>query len=509
VAEGPVAAAWWRRPLAPVGAAVLLGAGLRLWLVPRYAGWEESDYGNLAMIRGVLDSGFRHYDMNHMPGYYALGAAALAVAGDARLAAVGLSLVAGLVAFALAVGLAVRLGGVAAGWVALLLLLVQPEFALYSSTSLREPVYAMWVLGCIGALLRERLWLAGLFAALAFSVRMDALAALAPALVVHALGAPGRPARLLGALVPPAAAAAAWSAYCAVQHGTWRFWDGSVQNNLVTGGAAPDAGPTTFARDGLQIVGALWTELLPTHLGLLPWLLPFLALALLPWRSHGAARTTALVWLGLLGVWSGIAFLAQHEPGHNLYWKWLMPIVPVATALGVGVAAAPARRLGAALGPLGAALLLLLALAQALHAQTRELARQVALSEALYRPQRALGEWIEAEVPEEVPLVLDNIPGRWVDRRPHGRTLWSWFDVPSRPGDPRDFARWLQQERIGYVLWFREDWTGAPRVAPFLAGGSWESGELRLRELRREDGYGWILFAVEPTGRLDSGPGLR
>ena len=53
---------------------LIAAAAWRLRLSGRFAGWEESDYGNLAMIQGVLDGGFLHYDMNHMPGYYALGA---------------------------------------------------------------------------------------------------------------------------------------------------------------------------------------------------------------------------------------------------------------------------------------------------------------------------------------------------------------------------------------------------------------------------------------------------
>ena len=47
---------------------------VRLFFVQTYYGWEESDYGNLAMLYGVWESGFTHYDMNHMPGYYFIGA---------------------------------------------------------------------------------------------------------------------------------------------------------------------------------------------------------------------------------------------------------------------------------------------------------------------------------------------------------------------------------------------------------------------------------------------------
>ena len=34
-------------------------------------------------------------------------------------------------------------------------------------------------------------------------------------------------------------------------------------------------------------------------------------------------------------VWLAIACIAQHEPQHNLYWKWLYPLIPFLMAIGV------------------------------------------------------------------------------------------------------------------------------------------------------------------------------
>jgi hypothetical protein len=127
----------------------------------------------------------------------------------------------------------------------------------------------------------------------------------------------------------------------------------------------------------------------------------------------------------------------------------------------------------------------------------KETGRQRALSEALYRPQLRLAQRIEAEVPESTPMILDNIPACWIRRRPNARPITSWFDIPT-DGSGAQFATWIQQNRVEYVLWFREEWTQAPRVAPFLArGGRWEAGGVELVEVDREDGYGWIFYAVE------------
>ena len=90
------------------------------------------------------------------------------------------------------------------------------------------------------------------------------------------------------------------------------------------------------------------------------------------------------------------------------------------------------------------------------------------LSEDWYRPQLELAQWIEAEIPSGAVMVLDNIPACWIRRRPQDRTLISWFDVPVNGGAPDAFAQWLTTENVEWVLWFREAWTQAPKVAPFL-----------------------------------------
>ena len=485
-----------RHPAAPVVAGVVVGAAFRLWVGARYAGWEESDYGNLAMIRGVLDGGFLHYDMNHMPGYYAMGAAVLAVVGDAVVAGRVVSGVGGLVALAVGVVLARRMGGLTAAWLTAALLAVQPEFALYSASQLREPAYIGAVALAVWSLTERRLARAGAFAALAFTVRMDAAVALAPVLLVHALdGGPGRLGRALRLFGPLSATVLAWAAYCAYEHGTPVFFGHSVQVNLDTGLGAEHSSPLAWLHNGLRIQAGLLAGMLPARVGWFIWGGALAGAVLAPPVRDSVPRTVTLAAGGLLAVWSGIGLVAQHEPTHNLYWKWMMPSVAFVVPLGVtGLLAALARLPVAALRPA----VLVLGLVQALVAYRAEGERQIALSAALYGPQRRLGEWIERYVPPETPLLIDNIPRCWVDRVPHAREIHNWFDLPLPDGDPAAFGAHLQAHRIAWVLWFAEDWTQAPRFAPFLAaGGTVSVGPVRLREAAREDGYGWILYAVE------------
>lgn len=490
-------------PLTVVVAVTLVAAAAwRLALGAVYYGWEESDYGNLAMIHGVLEGGFLHYDMNHLPLYYGLSAVVMAVVGDAVVAGRVVSLAGGLVAIGLALWLAERVAGRRATLLVAPLLVFQPELALYSASQLREPPYAAAVAGSVLLLVRERLGWAGLCAGLAFLVRMDPLVALAPALTVHALGRGPRLGRLVRVWGPLLAVVAAWSVYCRVDHGTFAFWGHSVAVNLETGGN-PEAGAlATRLATGLPIALGLLVEVLPTRIGWGPWIgLPLALVLFVPWREHGPARTLALAAGGMLGFWAGVGLLAQHDLGHNLYWKWLTGSIPLALVLGVAGVWAALGRLRATVPGWVRWALLALALTQALVAMGLETRRQLQVSERLYRPQLELARWIEAEVPESTTLLVDNIPGVWIDRRDHRRELWSWFDVPVPPGDADAFSAWVRQEQVGYVLWFVEDWTQAPVVAPWLSKASThEVAGVTFTPLREDDAYGWIFY------RVDAGP---
>jgi 4-amino-4-deoxy-L-arabinose transferase-like glycosyltransferase len=480
---------------------VIVGLGYRLWLMPRYAGWEESDYGNLAMVRGVLDGGFVHFDMNHMPGYYAVAAAVLAIVGDTVVAARATSLIAGVVALGLAVRLAEQLGGRQAAWWTGALLVFQTEFALYAATSLREPLYAAFILGALCCLLRERLGWAGVLAGLAFLVRMDGALVMAPVLIWHASARGGGARRVLRAVGPLVAIILLWALYCRVDHGTFAFWSHSVQVNVDTGLGAEAESPGSWWLAGAKVAGTLGAWVLPWRIGWGIWAGAILGIGSMLLRGQVAQRTAALTALCLTGVWLGMGFVAQHDPSHNLYWKWLHPLVPVLIPVGVVGLLRVSARLNRVGGPILGGLFVLVCIGQAWRGYHTETTRQRELSESLYRPQLALAQWIETEVSVETALLLDNIPACWIRRRPNQRSMTSWFDVPT-DGSETDFAAWLFAEDIQYVLWFGEDWTQAPRVAPFLAkGGRWHMAGVTLVEVDREDDYGWIFYAREGAVR--------
>ena len=122
---------------------LILGAGVwRLSLMEIFAGWEESDYGNLAMVRGVFESGFSHYDMNHMPGYYGLAALGLFATDDTVLAAKMCSWLGGMLAYVAALFWTRHWLGWKPALIVGVLLIGQAEFSLYSASALREPIYA-------------------------------------------------------------------------------------------------------------------------------------------------------------------------------------------------------------------------------------------------------------------------------------------------------------------------------------------------------------------------------
>jgi len=483
-----------------VVAGLLLAAAWRLTLGTMYAGWEESDYGNLAMIQGVLAGGFRHYDMNHMPGYYAASAAVHALVSDAVIAGRSVALAGGLVAWAGGVWLAWRLGGRLAAGIAGLLLVTQPEFALYAASTLREPMYAAGLVGFVAGLIARRPGLAALAGVVAFSVRFDALVVLPAIAAVHALGLRGGFRVVAKALVPVFLAAAGWSLYCKVDHGTFQFWSHAVAVNVETGLGAESEGTGAWLVSGLWVAVRLVAWLLPWRVGWGVWLAAVVWLVAVRWRSPHPVRTLAAGVFMATGFWGAVGFVGQHSPEHNLYWKWMMPLVPLVVPLGAVGLARGHSLLAARTGPVVAGALLAVVLAQALTSHARETQRQLALSQELYAPQVALGRWIEAEIPEDVPLVVDNIPACWINRRPHERRMVSWFDVPVKGGGPA-LAEWLASEGVPWVLWFQEEWTQAPVAAPELAdGGTVQVGPLTLVERAREDAYGWILYEVHGEG---------
>ncbi len=470
-----------------------------MWLGQHYAGWEESDYGNLAMIEGVRAGGFLHYDMNHMPGYYAASALVHLVVANALVAGRAVAMVGGLGALGGAVWLAHSMGGRLAAGLTAVWLLVQPEFSLYAATTLREPMYALALVGFVAALIRQRPWLAGLAGAVAFSVRFDAVLVLSAATVVHVWGE-RRPIATLGRVLGPMIAAVAlWSAYCRVDHGTFAFWSHAVAVNVETGLGAEAEQPLDWVVSGADVSLRLVGWLLPWRLGWGVWLAAVVAMVLTPLTRPSPRRTLAATAFMATGFWAAVGFIGQHSPEHNLYWKWMMPLVPLLVPLAaVGWAElwriVSRRKLwvGALLG---------LTCVQAWVSQLKETRRQVELSQELYAPQVELAKWLEAAVPDDQVLLVDNIPACWINRRPHERQLVSWFDVPVPPDNPEVFGAWLVENRIPWVLWFREDWTQAPVIAPFLArGGVIDLTEVQLVERSREDAYGWILYEVQGEG---------
>lgn len=490
-----------------VAALALVALGWRVLLWQLYAGWEESDYGNLAMIEGVLAGGFRHYDMNHMPGYYAVSAVLHGILGDSLLSGRLVALAGGAVAWAGAVWLAHRLAGPLAAVIAAGLLTAQPEFALYSASTLREPMYAAAVIGVLAGLCAGRPGLAGLAGAVAFSVRFDALFVLPAIVLLHVAGRRGAVKIATWSIGPVVAAAIIWSVYCRVDHGTFAFWSHAVAVNVETGLGAEQDSRLGWGVAGTGVAAQLVGWTLPWRVGWGVWASGIAAAVVVPWSRPSEARTVAGAVVVLVGFWGAVGFVGQHDPVHNLYWKWMMPLVPVVVAWGgAGIAWGStwlAQR-GRGARWLAACIVVGL-LAQALASQQRETTRQLELSRTLYAPQRALGVWVETAVAPGPPLLIDNIPACWVNRRPHDHTLVSWFDVPAEGGDA--FAAWVQAEGVPWVLWFREDWTQAPRVAPELSeGGVVRLGEVRFEEVAREDAYGWVLYRAAGPGIPPAGP---
>ena len=124
---------------------LIIAIGYRFYLWDVFFGWEESDYGNIAMVQGVKESNFTHYDMNHMPGYYGLAALLLFVVDDSIFASKLAATLGGSASLLLLAWLMKQFSHLGAAIILTLCLSIQPEFSLYASSALREPVYTFFL----------------------------------------------------------------------------------------------------------------------------------------------------------------------------------------------------------------------------------------------------------------------------------------------------------------------------------------------------------------------------
>jgi len=451
---------------------------VRLYFLQTYYGWEESDYGNLAMVYGVWESGFTHFDMNHMPGYYFVGALAYAVCHNSIWAALSVSVVSGLGSLLVVVKWAKKWGFDRGAVLVLLALLCQPEFILYSSSSLREPLYTLFVLLALSSLLEAQPWRYGLWAVLAFSVRFEAPLFVIPMLLLAPFGWRDR----LKSLSVVLAGVLLWMLYCWAVYETPFFWRHAASVNVETGLGLEAQSFVEWFTNGLVIVWGLLTEIAPNHVGhglILAWLMTPVV-----WKDSKRILS-CWVWSMLMtGVWLGIAFVAQHEVGHNLYWKWMYPLVPfwVLCAVVTLSRATPKWVWG-------------LVMVQAIFVQTKETHRQWELSEELYGPQIRLAKWMEGNLDPKKPLLVDNVPACWLRRDATVYTLHSWFDVPLFTTE-EDLIRWAKQEDVHWVLFFKEEWTQAPAKARFLLNstGTIDTTEGQIVLVEEETQYGWKWY---------------
>jgi hypothetical protein len=244
-------------------------------------------------------------------------------------------------------------------------------------------------------------------------------------------------------------------------------------------------------------------------MGLGVWLALIVGVLSTPWNRHSARRTVALSGLLLLGFWLATGFLAQHELGHNLYWKWLHGPLPVLFVVSVPMLWAGADRLAPAFGTIGSRAVLGLVLVQSFVQMSQQTQFQLAQSEKINRPQLELARWIENETAEDAVLILDNIPERWLSRRDHKRRFLSWMDLSECPDQGGScelaslaFGNLLFEEGVSYVLWFKERWTKGPIAAPYLGGADrMDLGKVSLNPVRMdriEEVDGWVFYEVLP-----------
>ena len=489
----------------------------RAWLSRRYFGAEEEDWGNLGITYGTLQSGFTYVEMEHMPLFTGLAAVATALTRDAELGGEIVAILSGAVGVAAVTWMGWRWLSPAAGVLAGLLLTFQPDSALYASPPLRISTFTALSLLAVAMIGERRQRLAGLFLSLAFLCRFDILLTVVPALGLlvgvdwwrsrsRGQSTQSDAASLFPSLLPLGLTVVAWSAFYKVKLGTWAFWGGVAERNT---GEYGHLGLAARLGHGLETLSGVFTQVLQQHVG--HAVLPLALIGLVLAARGRARRPSEARWLFLCTALAVVFFattvtLSAYQPDHNLYWKWLTSLVPYLLLLAAHATIQLLSSLHAGPGAMRGALSLGVGLgllaATALDWQG-ELKRQLERSDQWYGTQIRLMRWVEQEYPADLGIVADLIPSTFVARKDHSMRFFSWSHEALPHDSPELFGAWLLENRISLVIWFREDWVGATRAAPYLQGG-WpvDAGPVRLVPIAREDGYGFIAYQVTGSVRL-------
>jgi 4-amino-4-deoxy-L-arabinose transferase-like glycosyltransferase len=496
-----------------------LGLGLiallyRAYLRTVYWGHEEEDWGNLQLIRGVLDNPFSQVETEHMPLFTWLAALSTAIIGDPEVGAEIIAIGAGAGTVAITTWIGMRWFHPGVGLLAGVLLCFQPEAALYSATPLREALFTLTVMGGIALLGSRREFLAGVLFSLAFLTRFNLAFSILPALVLWALRPQLSPPLRRGRLVTLAITTftvVGWATYYYSQEGTWAFWTGVMDRN--TGDAVADLFVGERIRAVLGAVSGVVFLVLPRHVG---WLLvPLAFCGALRLRSASIENEDGAKWLtlcaaGTLGLLITTALVSAYDWTHNLYWKWLTPSVPFFCILGVhggrvvfqGIQEHPylqglrPRSIGLSRLRIGAVTLLL---AITLGGFIVETNKQIETSSRTYGTQVRIAEWFDAEWEGKGRILTwaYSIPAAYLQRQHREFPVRTWHDegIPSDDGEA--FGTWLLEQQVNLVLWYGEDGTGASDVAAFLGvGGEHQLGPVRLKALVSEPSYGVTAFLV-------------
>ena len=472
----------------------------RVFLATVYFGQEEEDWGNLGLIVGTAQSGFGYIETEHMPLYTTLSAVLYRITGDAQVAGELLAITMGALTVGLVAFAAARWLSPTTGLLAGVLVAVQPDLALLSSTTLRTSTYTAFAVATVLAAGERRWLLAGALFWGAFLTRFDAMLGLLPALLLGAATpwldepadrGPGR--RFAGAGIA-LAVLPTWALIYNAAEGTPKFWQGVVDRNT---GNFEDLGLLDRLGKGLETLWLVAGNVLPDHLS-------WCVLALVPLGLVGVLRgrarnPRAARWLGfaavaMTGVFLATVLLSAYRWDHNLYWKWLAVSLPLSLPLAAHGAVLLVQRVG---GRGGQLLAVGLALATALP-MYRQTWHQLIRSDAWMGTQVRLADWTERATSADTAVLADLVPATWLSRHPDPKTVYRWSQVKEElPTDAPGFGQWLLDHRVGVVIWFAEEWVGAAQIAPWLGEARpIEAGPVRLTPIAEESGYGFVAWSV-------------
>jgi 4-amino-4-deoxy-L-arabinose transferase-like glycosyltransferase len=154
---------------------LVFAIGARIVIANIFSGQSSDEFCNISLIRNTFESGFRTYPELFMWFYYFISALLMFIVNDSLITGIAVTIGFGVASIYILYLITEDVSDKKAALLAVLLLVVNPEFSLIGSVPLKEPVYTFFMLLSLLMVIRGRIFIGAVSVGMAFLTRMEGL----------------------------------------------------------------------------------------------------------------------------------------------------------------------------------------------------------------------------------------------------------------------------------------------------------------------------------------------